>query len=332
MGSLQGRVEEVEKGVRRLEESRHPRSREAQDCQARLSRRCVGRSRGGRSPGGRGEITGADPCRWEAFGATLEEKKKEVDSAVGLNNYGLECVETGAWIRDKTRAIESTRELGDDLAAVMAVQRKLFGVERDLAAIGAKLDFLRGEAERLAGDRPEDAGHILERRAQLEGAWAELKRSLKDREESLGEVSKLQTFLGDMDHFQAWLFRTQKAVASEEAPASLPEAEEQLGLHRAMRRDIRARQEDYHRVREAGAQVTRGQEADPQYQQLEQRLLGLDRGWDELQRMWDSRKQLLDQALGFQHFSRDCKAVEAILNNQVRQPGPGRAGPGRQPL
>ncbi|TNM95775.1 hypothetical protein fugu_016858 [Takifugu bimaculatus] len=69
-------------------------------------------------------------------------------------------------------------------------------------------------------------------------------------------------------------------------------------------------------VRDTGAQVTQGQEDDPQYQQLEQRLNGLDRGWYELQKMWDSRKNFLDQGLGFQQFMRDCKAVEAILNNQ----------------
>lgn len=249
----------------------------------------------------------------------VEDKKRKVDSAVSLNNYGLECDETDAWIRDKTRVIDSTRDLGNDLAAVITIQRKLFGMERDLAAIGAKLDFLREQAHQLARDHPEDAGDILKRRAELDKAWDALKKTLKDREDSLGEVSKLQTFLQDMDDFQSWLFKTQKAVASEDIPATLPEAEEQLSLHDALRDAISNREEDYHRVRDTGAQVTQGQEEDPQYQQLEQRLSGLDRGWYELQKMWDSRKSFLDQGLGFQQFMRDCKAVEAILNNQVQQ-------------
>ncbi|CAG13137.1 unnamed protein product [Tetraodon nigroviridis] len=292
MGNMQARVEEVNKAVKQLEESRHPRTKEVKDCQARLNK------------------------RWEAFKAMVEDKKRKVDSAVSLNNYGLECDETDAWIRDKTRVIQSTQDLGNDLAAVMTIQRKLFGMERDLAAIGAKLDFLRDEADRLARDHPENAGDILKRRAELDKAWDDLKKTLKDREDSLGEVSKLQTFLQDMDDFQSWLYKTQKAVASEEIPATLPEAEQQLSLHDAMREDISNHEEDYHRVRDTGARVTRGQEEDPQYQQLEQRLHGLDRGWYELQKMWDSRKNFLDQGLGFQQFSRDCKAVEAILNNQ----------------
>ncbi|XP_074548254.1 spectrin beta chain, erythrocytic isoform X2 [Halichoeres trimaculatus] len=292
MANVQSRVDDVNKSVKQLEESRHPRTKEVKDCQTRLNR------------------------RWEAFKAMVEEKKRRVDSALSLHNYGLECDETEAWIRDKTRVIESTQDLGNDLAAVMTIQRKLFGMERDLAAIDTKLTFLRKEADQLAKDHPENADDILARRKDLDVAWDALKKTLKDREDSLGEVSKLQTFLQDMDDFQSWLFKTQKAVASEEMPATLPEAEEQLSLHDAVREDINNHEEDYHRVRDTGAQVTQGQEDDPQYQQLDQRLKGLDRGWYELQKMWDSRKSFLDQGLGFQQFMRDSKAVNAILNNQ----------------
>uniref|UniRef100_A0A8C4ES72 Spectrin beta chain n=1 Tax=Dicentrarchus labrax TaxID=13489 RepID=A0A8C4ES72_DICLA len=292
MGNVQSRVDDVNKAVKQLEDSRHPRTKEVKECQTRLNK------------------------RWEAFKAMVEEKKRKVDSAVSLNNYGLECDETDAWIRDKTRVIESTQDLGNDLAAVMTIQRKLFGMERDLAAIDTKLTFLSKEADQLALDHPESADEILARRRELDEAWDTLRKTLKDREDSLGEVSKLQTFLQDMDDFQSWLFKTQKAVASEEVPGTLPEAEEQLSLHDAVREDISNHEEDYHRVRDTGAQVTQGQEDDPQYQQLEQRLKGLDRGWYELQKMWDSRKTFLDQGLGFQQFMRDGKAVDAILNNQ----------------
>ncbi|XP_034531254.1 spectrin beta chain, erythrocytic [Notolabrus celidotus] len=292
MANVQSRVDYVNKAVKQLEDSRHPRTKEVKEYQTRLNK------------------------RWEAFKAMVEEKKRKVDSALSLHNYGLECDETEAWIKDKTRVIESTQDLGNDLAAVMTIQRKLFGMERDLAAIDTKLTFLRNEADQLAKDHPENADDILARRKDLDAAWDALKKTLKDREESLGEVSKLQTFLQDMDDFQSWLFKSQKAVASEEVPETLPEAEEQLSLHDAVREDINNHEEDYHRVRDTGAQVTQGQEDDPQYQQLEQRLKGLDRGWYELQKMWDNRKSFLDQGLGFQQFMRDGKAVNAILNNQ----------------
>uniref|UniRef100_A0A8C7SLG6 Spectrin beta chain n=1 Tax=Oncorhynchus mykiss TaxID=8022 RepID=A0A8C7SLG6_ONCMY len=279
MANVQSRVDDVNKAVKQLEDSRHPRTKEVKECQTRLNK------------------------RWEAFKAMFEERKRKVDSALSYHNYGLECDETESWIRDKTRVIESTQELGNDLNAVMTIQRKLYGMERDLAAIGDKLTFLRSEADQLAKDHPDNAADILARRAELDA-------------ESLGEVSKLQNFLQDMDDFQSWLFKTQKSVASEDMPETLPQAEQLLSLHDAVHDDMGTHEEDYYKVRDMGVAVTQGQLDDPQYQELDKRLKGLDRGWDELHKMWDSRKGFLDQGLGFQQFMRDAKQVETILNNQ----------------
>lgn len=44
-----------------------------------------------------------------------------------------------SWIHEKAKLIESTDELGNDLAGVMTLQRRLSGMERDLAAIQAKV-------------------------------------------------------------------------------------------------------------------------------------------------------------------------------------------------
>lgn len=47
----------------------------------------------------------------------------------------MECNELQSWMKEKTKVIESTQGLGNDLAGVMALQRKLTGMERDLEAI-----------------------------------------------------------------------------------------------------------------------------------------------------------------------------------------------------
>lgn len=38
---MQVRVEDVNKAVKQLEDSRHPRTKEVKECQARLNKRCV---------------------------------------------------------------------------------------------------------------------------------------------------------------------------------------------------------------------------------------------------------------------------------------------------
>ena len=43
------------------------------------------------------------------------------------------------WIREKAKVIESTDELSNDLGGIMVMQRRLSTMERDLAAIEAKV-------------------------------------------------------------------------------------------------------------------------------------------------------------------------------------------------
>uniref|UniRef100_A0A8C3CFJ2 Spectrin beta chain n=1 Tax=Cairina moschata TaxID=8855 RepID=A0A8C3CFJ2_CAIMO len=254
-------------------------------------------------------------ARWERFRALADQKKEALTSALNIQNYHLECNETTSWMREKTKVIESTQGLGNDLAGVMALQRKLSGMERDLEAIEGKVRDLRAEAEKLAAEHPEQAPGILERLAAIEAVWAELCRCLRRREESLGEASKLQGFLRDLAAFQAWLARTQTAVASEDVPATLAEAERLLSQHESIRKEIAHYGDDYRSTRAVGRQVTQGQ-TDAQHVFLHQRLEALDTGWEELGRMWENRHQLLSQAFAFQLFLRDSKQVEGVLSTQ----------------
>ncbi|KAI4903228.1 hypothetical protein NFI96_021851 [Prochilodus magdalenae] len=253
--------------------------------------------------------------RWGQFRDLVDQKKESLNSALGVQNYHLDCNETKSWIREKTKVIESTQELGNDLTGVMALQRKLTGMERDLAAIDAKLGDLRGEAERLAEEHPEQAKAITGRLAEIDAVWEDMKATLANREASLGEASKLQQFLRELDDFQSWLSRTQTAIASEDMPNTLAEAEKLLAQHEGIKNEIDNYEEDYQKMRDMGEMVTQGQ-TDAQYMFLRQRLQALDTGWNELHKMWENRQNLLSQSHAYQLFLRDTKQAEAFLNNQ----------------
>ncbi|CAL8329545.1 unnamed protein product [Merluccius merluccius] len=253
--------------------------------------------------------------RWSQFRDLVDQKKDSLNSALGVQNYHLDCNETKSWIREKTKVIESTQDLGNDLAGVMALQRKLTGMERDLAAIEDKLGDLGKEAERLAEQHPEQASAITGRLAEISSVWDEMKETLKTREESLGEASKLQQFLRELDDFQSWLSRTQTAIASEDMANTLGEAEKLLAQHEGIKNEIRNYEEDYQKMRDMGEMVTQGQ-TDAQYMFLRQRLQALDTGWNELHKMWENRQNLLAQSHAYQLFLRDTKQAEAFLNNQ----------------
>ncbi|XP_078017135.1 spectrin beta chain, non-erythrocytic 1 isoform X4 [Epinephelus lanceolatus] len=291
MNNQASRVAVVNQVARQLIHSGHPSEKEIKAQQDKLN------------------------TRWSQFRDLVDQKKDSLSSALGVQNYHLECNETKSWIKEKTKVIESTQELGNDLAGVMALQRKLTGMERDLAAIGDKLGDLGKEAERLATEHPDQSEAIKGRLAEITTVWDEMKDTMKNREESLGEASKLQQFLRDLDDFQSWLSRTQTAIASEDMPNTLAEAEKLLAQHENIKNEIRNYEEDYQKMRDMGEMVTQGQ-TDAQYMFLRQRLQALDTGWNELHKMWENRQNLLSQSHAYQLFLRDTKQAEAFLNNQ----------------
>lgn len=267
------------------------------------------------------------PGRWEAFQTMVLDRREAVDSALRVHNYCVDCEETSKWIMDKTKVVESIKDLGRDLAGVISIQRKLSGLERDVAAIQARVGALERESQRLMGSHPELKEDLGRRQAHVEELWQGLQQALNDQEASLGEASQLQAFLQELDDFQSWLSMAQKTVASEDMPESLPEAEQLLQQHAAIKDEIDRHHESYEHVKASGEKVLRDQ-TDPEFLLLGQRLEGLSTGWDALRRMWGSRGRSLAQGLGFQGFQKDAKQAEAILTNQVRRGVQGLEGRG----
>lgn len=80
------------------------------------------------------------------------------------------------------------------------------------------------------------------------------------RDERLGQASDLQKFLQNLDHFQQWLTHTETAIASEDIPNELGEAERLLAEHAQLKEEINAYADDYAQMKEYGQKVVEGQE------------------------------------------------------------------------
>ncbi|KRY18116.1 Spectrin beta chain [Trichinella patagoniensis] len=254
-------------------------------------------------------------ARWAQLQDMVRRKRLELDQAHRLQTFRIDCQETVTWIQDKTRVLEDTEELKDDLSGIMKLQRRLSMMERDLGAIQAKLDNLEQQAVRLQQERPEEVEAIRENIARIQYVWDRLTGKVREYEAKLDEAGDLQRFLRDLDHFQGWLSSVMRQVASEDEPQSLAEAEQLLSQHSVIREEIDGYAEDYAKMRMMGDRVTQDQ-TDPQYLLLRQRLDGLQEGWQELHRMWDNRQAMLSQALNLQMFLRDAKQAELLLNQQ----------------
>ena len=254
---------------------------------------------------------------WAQLRRLVDKKREDLSSTFGVQTFHIECNETISWIQDKIRIVQSTEDLGRDLGGVMTMQRRLSGLERDMAAIQSKLDQLESEAAKLEKDHPEDAQEIYNKVGQINSVWYELKEILRRREESMGEAAELQKFLRDLDHFSAWLTRTQTLVASEDIPNTLNEAEQLLNQHQTIKEEIDRYSPDYAQMKDYGHRVIQDADTtDPQYIFLRERLNALDDGWNELDQMWHQKKNMLTEAMQYQMFVRDANQAEILLNHQ----------------
>merc|ERR1712241_1397053 len=256
--------------------------------------------------------------KWSSLREKSEMKREELNSAHGVQTFHIECRETVTWIEDKMRVLEQTDELKMDLTGIMTLQRKLSGMERDLAAIQAKLESLEAEAEKIKTSHPEETEVVTERTAKLRQSWESLTRMLAVRDAKLEEAGDLHRFLKDLDHFQAWLSKTESSIANEDSPSSLAEAEKLLSTHQQIHEEIDSYTNDYLSMMEYGEKVTADPSTfdDPQYMFLRERLKALRDGWEEVHQMWENRQQLLSQSLNLQMFNRDAKQAEVLLSQQ----------------
>jgi len=291
MDNNKGRVEYVNNLARNLIEAGHPDSKAIVKRQEQLDK------------------------IWNDLKRGTDKKRADIEAARGVQTFYLDCSETVSWIEEKTKSLKDTEELGNNLSGIMTLQRRLNGMERDLKAIQDKLAELEAEKRRIEKEHPQEAKQISEEVERIRSSWVQLNKLKKDRDAKLEEAGDLHRFLRDLDHFQAWLSKTQKDIASEDIPSSLPEAEQLLAHHKQIREEVGNYADDHRKMMEYGEGLTRDQK-DPQYLFLRQRLQSLDDDWKSLHKMLDNRERFLGQQHALQMFLRDAKQAETVLNQQ----------------
>lgn len=252
---------------------------------------------------------------WNELLKKKDFKRGDIDAAHGVQTFYLDCSETVSWIDEKAKLLKETEELGNNLSGVMTLQRRLGGMERDLKAIQDKLAELEAEKQRIAKEHPYEAKQVDEQINRIKSHWGDLNKLKKDRDAKLEEAGDLHRFLRDLDHFQAWLSRTQKDIASEDIPTSLQEAEHLLDRHNQITEEVANYKDDHQKIMDYGEKLTRDQ-SDPQYLFLRQRIQSLDDDWEALHKMLENRERFLTQQHTLQMFLKDARQAEAVLNQQ----------------
>uniref|UniRef100_A0A671XUY3 Spectrin alpha chain, non-erythrocytic 1 n=1 Tax=Sparus aurata TaxID=8175 RepID=A0A671XUY3_SPAAU len=245
--------------------------------------------------------------RWRSLQQLAEDRSNMLGSAHEVQRFHRDADETKEWIEEKNQAL-NTDNYGHDLASVQALQRKHEGFERDLAALGDKVNSLGETAERLIQSHPEAVDDIQEKCTELNTAWSSLVGRADQRKDKLGNSHDLQRFLSDFRDLMSWINGIRGLVSSEELAKDVTGAEALLERHQEHRTEIDARAGTFHAFEQFGQQLlVRGHYASPE---IQQKLEALDRERADLEKAWVQRRMMLDQCLELQLFNRDCEQAE----------------------
>ncbi|ROL47439.1 Spectrin alpha chain, non-erythrocytic 1 [Anabarilius grahami] len=245
--------------------------------------------------------------RWRALQQLAEDRSNMLGSAHEVQRFHRDADETKEWIEEKNQAL-NTDNYGHDLASVQALQRKHEGFERDLAALGDKVNSLGETAERLIQSHPEAVDDIQEKCTELNTAWSSLVGRADQRKEKLGNSHDLQRFLSDFRDLMSWINGIRGLVSSDELAKDVTGAEALLERHQEHRTEIDARAGTFQAFEQFGQQLlARGHYASPE---IQQKLEALDRERADLEKAWIQRRMMLDQCLELQLFNRDCEQAE----------------------
>uniref|UniRef100_A0A8B9GPW3 Spectrin alpha chain, non-erythrocytic 1 n=1 Tax=Amazona collaria TaxID=241587 RepID=A0A8B9GPW3_9PSIT len=258
--------------------------------------------------------------RWRALQQLAEERSQLLGSAHEVQRFHRDADETKEWIEEKNQAL-NTDNYGHDLASVQALQRKHEGFERDLAALGDKVNSLGETAQRLIQSHPESAEDLQEKCTELNQAWNSLGKRADQRKEKLGDSHDLQRFLSDFRDLMSWINGIRGLVSSDELAKDVTGAEALLERHQEHRTEIDARAGTFQAFEQFGQQLlAHGHYASPE---IKEKLDTLDQERADLEKAWVQRRMMLDQCLELQLFHRDCEqaenwmaAREAFLNTE----------------
>ncbi|XP_063100202.1 spectrin alpha chain, non-erythrocytic 1 isoform X1 [Cavia porcellus] len=248
--------------------------------------------------------------RWRSLQQLAEERSQLLGSAHEVQRFHRDADETKEWIEEKNQAL-NTDNYGHDLASVQALQRKHEGFERDLAALGDKVNSLGDTAQRLIQSHPEAAEDLKEKCTELNQAWSSLGKRADQRKAKLGDSHDLQRFLSDFRDLMSWINGIRGLVSSDELAKDVTGAEALLERHQEHRTEIDARAGTFQAFEQFGQQLlAHGHYASPE---IKEKLDILDQERADLEKAWVQRRMMLDQCLELQLFHRDCEQAESWM-------------------
>jgi spectrin alpha len=251
--------------------------------------------------------------KWVDLQTVANEKVKAFEKAHEVQRFHRDIDETKDWIQEKDEALYID-DLGKDLRSVQALQRKHEGLERDLAALGDKIQQIDDQGRKLIKSHPESVEIITEKQEEINIAWTQLTRKAHLRKEKLLDSHDLQRYLSDFRDLLSWISSMKGLIGSEELATDVTGAEALLERHQEHRSEIDARAGTFQAFDLFGQQLLQTNHFASM--EIQEKVDQMSEAREDLEKAWIARRMELDQCLELQLFYRDCEQAENWMSSR----------------
>ena len=178
--------------------------------------------------------------KWSKLQEVTTEQASAFEKAHEVQMFHRDVDETKDWIAEKDEALNN-EDLGKDLRTVQALQRKHEGLERDLAALGDKINVLDEKASKLMHMHKDNSEVIYEKQKEINEEWTHLCAKANLRKVKLLDSYDLQRFLSDYRDLISWVSSMKSLICTDELATDVTGAEALIERHNEHRTEIDAR-------------------------------------------------------------------------------------------
>ncbi|XP_023018167.2 spectrin beta chain, non-erythrocytic 5 kst isoform X2 [Leptinotarsa decemlineata] len=190
--------------------------------------------------------------KWYSLQGALNKYRSELAAAAELHLFNRDIADTLDRIQEKCTAMES-EDVGKDLAAVEALQRKHEATEMEISAIENKIvQVHQKDALMLSEKHPHNIKQLEAALGCLEEQSNRLSAAKDKRKQLLKTAYIQERFLADVKELEQWVHDTIKRMDSQDKPNTIAEAEAQLELQNELRAEINGRDESFNTLIQYG--------------------------------------------------------------------------------
>ena len=249
-------------------------------------------------------------ARWATLCREAEARRLQLAHEYELLRFHRDADETMDWIAEKERELEK-KDLGENYADAEVLQRKHAALERDLEALGAKLEAVFAEAGRLVALHPTQAKPITQKQNSMAARWEAMQDNASNRKRLLQNTREYFQFQASGGEILAWVERSADDILSVEPPSDVADAEARLDQHLELKVQLDAQQPSIDSLLAEGERLQRQQH--PRAADIGAVLADIRERHADLLLLWEEHVELRREAVFVQEFHREASEFEAWL-------------------